>query len=256
MPLVDHLTADILALVRDRQLLPGDRLPAERRLAQELGASRSSVREAIRVLAHQGVLRTRRGGGTYVDGNEPTPDNCAHHKLFATLDPLVSGDPAYRYDVLETRHALEAGTVWHAALRATDDDKARIRQCFDDIAYYRGRGESAQTARADASFHLAIAEASHNAVMLQTMQGMFELLEATVTENRQRMYVLPSTQEQLTAQHETLMEAIFRGDAEAAREAVCSHLEYVHARVRELDEGEARRMRASRLTHHSTYSQS
>lgn len=252
MPLVEHLTDDIRALIRERQLAPGERLPAERQLAQQLGASRSSVREAIRVLVNQGVLRTRRGGGTYVDGQQPTPENRTHHQLFTALDPLVSGDPAYRYDVLEARHALEAGTVWHAALRATDEDKARIRQCFDAIADHQARGDSVQTARADANFHLAIAEASHNAVMLQTMQGMFELLEATVTENRQRMYVLPRTQEQLAAQHQAVMDAVFRGDAEAARQAVCSHLEYVHARVRELDEDEARRMRTSRLTHPST----
>lgn len=246
MRLSDRLAEQLLSLIAERGLKPGDRLPSERQLALDMGASRPSVREAIQQLASQGVLRSRHGGGTYV---QATPDEAAAQAVVLTgpLDQLVSADPEYRYDVLEARHALEGGTAWHAALRATAEDKARIEARFEDMLRFQGSGDPGLSAQADAQFHLAIAEAAHNAVMLQMMRGMFELLRATVTDSRQRMYTLQHTREQLTEQHRQLMDAILRGDAEAARATVWRHLEYVHGSVRALDEDEARRLRSSRL---------
>ncbi len=249
MRLSDRLAEQLLTLITDRGLQPGDRLPAERQLALDLGASRPSVREAIHLLASQGLLRSRQGGGTYLQA--PVADGAAwpRQQLVRTLNDLVSDDPEYRYDVLEARHALEGATAWHAALRATPDDRARIRASFEDLERFQGDDDPDLSSQADARFHLAIAEASHNAVLLQMMRGLFELLRATVTENRQRMYTVQHTHEQLARQHQALMEAILRGDAEAARAAVWQHLEFVHATVRALDEDEARLARSSRLPH-------
>lgn len=247
MRLSDRLVDALLGLIAERSLNPGDRLPSERQLALDLGASRPSVREAIRILASRGLLLSRQGGGTYVQAPPAAAPAGPREQLVRSLGELVSDDPEYRYDVLEARYALEGGTAWHAALRATAEDRARIRARFDDMLRYQGRGDPERSSQADAQFHLAIAEASHNAVLLQMMRGVFDLLRATVTENRQRMYVLQHTQEQLTAQHQMLMQAILDGDAEAARATVWHHLDYVHQSVRALDEDEARRARSSRL---------
>lgn len=246
MRLSDRLAVQLRALIDEQGLKPGDRLPAERRLAEALGASRPSVREAIRQLASQGLLRSRQGGGTYVQAAESAVDWPDRH-LMRPLDELVSDDPEYRYDVLEARYALEGSTAWHAAVRATAQDRQAIMRCFDDMQHFQEQGDPAQAAQADVQFHLAIAQASHNVVLLQMMRGVFELLRATVTENRQRMYQVQHTQDQLTAQHRALMDAILRGDAEAARSAVWQHLEFVHGHVRKFDEDEARLARFSRL---------
>jgi GntR family L-lactate dehydrogenase operon transcriptional regulator len=248
MRLSDRLAEQLQTLIQDRGLQPGDRLPAERQLALDLGVSRPSVREAIRQLASQGLLRSRQGGGTYLQA--PGADGAwPRQQLVRTLNGLVCEDPEYRYDVLEARHALEGGTAWHAALRATPEDRARIEARFEDLQRFHGHENAELSARADAQFHLAIAEASHNAVLLQMMRGLFDLLRATVTENRQRMYTVQHTHEQLVRQHRAVMDAILRGDPEAARDAVWQHLEFVHATVRDLDEDEARRARSSRLAH-------
>ncbi len=246
MRLSDRLVEQLQTLIAEQGLKPGDRLPAERQLAQLLGASRPSVREAIHRLASQGLLRSRQGGGTYLQAPS-TAAAWPGPNLVQPLDELISGDPEYRYDVLEARHALEGGTAWHAALRATPEDRQRIQARFEDMLRFQGGDDPELSSRADAQFHLAIAEASHNAVLLQMMRGVFALLRATVTENRQRMYTVQHTQEQLTLQHRALMEAILKGDAEAARATVWQHLEFVHQSVRTLDEDEARRARASRL---------
>lgn len=247
MRLSDRLVEQLQTLIDEQGLKPGDRLPAERRLAETLGVSRPSVREAIRQLASHGLLRSRQGGGTYVQGREPVTGGWQDRHLVRPLEDLVSDDPEYRYDVLEARYALEGGTAWHAALRATPRDCQAIQQRFEDMVRFQSRGDPDLSAQADAQFHLTIAEASHNAVLLQMMRGVFELLRATVTDSRQRMFTLQHTQDQLTAQHQALMEAILRGDAETARSTVWLHLDFVHGTVRKLDEDEARRARSSRL---------
>ena len=244
MRISDQIADQLQALIASAGLKAGERLPAERQLAADLGASRSSVREAIQKLASQGLVQSRRGGGTFV------LNEMAQWSRESVVDPLsglFQEDPEYRYDVLEARHALEGSTAWHAALRATARDKLRIRECFEATLRFQAGNDPALASRSDAQFHLAIAEASHNLVLLQMMRSLFDLLQATVTQNREKMYTVPETFGQLTVQHEELMRAILDGNPELARDTVCRHLEYVHHSVRTLDEDEARRKRSTRL---------
>ncbi|GAA4005088.1 transcriptional regulator LldR [Comamonas faecalis] len=248
MRLADHVLDKLLTLVQTLQLRPGQRLPAERRLAEQLGVSRTSVREAIQKLISQGVLAARRGDGTYLQA--PATAQWLQGAV-APLVGLMNADPHYRYDVLEARQALEASTAALAAQRATPEDKARIRQQFDIMLRHQQDGDAEQAARADAQFHLAIAEASHNLVLVQVMHSLFSVVLSTVERNRSAMFRLsaPSTQHALTEQHAALMQAIDDGDATRARQCIAAHLDYVHASIQRLDEDLARRERAQRLHH-------
>ncbi|MEG1991589.1 MAG: FCD domain-containing protein, partial [Christensenella sp.] len=100
---------------------------------------------------------------------------------------------------------------------------------------------------ADAKFHLAIAEASHNLVLIQMMRGLFDLLQYNVVLGRRKVYTEAHRFDQLHDQHFQVMHAIERRDPEAARNAVCGHIEFVVQQVRSIDEEDARRQRASRL---------
>ncbi len=246
--LSDRVAEQLRDLINERRLQPGDRLPAERALALELGISRTALREAIAQLASQGLLRARVGGGTYVQG-PPPPERMVVEPLLPYL-PLFQGDPEYRFDVLEIRHALEGATAWHAAQRATDPDRARIREAFEAMMAAHGKHDPAGEARADAAFHLSIAEASHNLILLQVMRGLFELLQSNISQNREKLYTSPRTFEPLSVQHREMMEAVLAGDPERARNAAQDHLEFVHSSLRTIDEDEARRARASRLPPH------
>jgi DNA-binding FadR family transcriptional regulator len=237
---VEQVVDRLQRIVIDRALAVGDRLPAERQLAEELSVSRSSLREAIQKLVSRGVLETRRGGGTYVSGQ---PQDWRRQAIVNPLAQLVQDNPEYRFDVLEIRMALEASAAWHAALRATEQDKARIRDCFERMIASHGSGEVLDEARADAEFHLAIAEASHNAVLLQVMRSLFDLLQVNVSQNLSVLYQEPSVFEPLSGQHEALMQAVVDGKPEAAREAVESHLEYVHETLRRDTDDRARHAR-------------
>lgn len=177
MRLSDKVTEQLHALVRKGQWQPGQRLPGERQLAVELGVSRTSLREAIQRLISQGVLYSRHGDGTYVQS--PGHSFLSPGPL-EPLATLLSQDPEYRYDVLEARAALESSTAWYAALRATPEDKARIRRCFDVMVHHQQSGDYELSARADAQFHLAIAEAAHNVVLLRVMYSLFDLVFSTV----------------------------------------------------------------------------
>ena len=238
--LADDVACRVRALIEEQQLEAGMRLPAERQLAAQLGVSRNSLREALAMLVNEGVLLSRRGGGTFVRWqHEPWSEQ----NIVQPLKTLLADDPDYSFDILEARHAIEASTAWHAAMRATDADKEKIRLCFEAT-----QSEDPDIAsQADVRFHLAIAEASHNVVLLQTMRGFFDLLHSSVKQSRQRMYLVPPVFARLTEQHQAVMEAIVAGDAEAARQAMMGHLGFVHATIKRFDEDQARQARITRL---------
>ncbi|MGI6245770.1 MAG: transcriptional regulator LldR [Pseudochelatococcus sp.] len=243
MRLSDHIADQLEILINARGLKPGDRLPAERKLAEELGVSRSSVREAIQKLASRSRLTSRAGGGTYV--NAPLP-GWSDEAIVDPLAGLFKDNPAYRYDVLEIRHALEGAAAFHAALRATDEDKDKLRTCFDAMIALHDRENPMDEARADATFHLTIAETSHNLVLLQVMRGLFNLLQTNISQNLEKLYTLPRVFEPLSSQHRELMEAVIAGDPERARLAAHVHIDFVHNSLKSIDEDEARRARAFR----------
>lgn len=242
--LVDQLADQLETMISSQQLPSGARLPAERQLAGQLDVSRTSLREAIQKLVSRGVLESRPGGGTFVR----TPARQWRSEVIVDpLTELFQQDPEYRFDVLEIRHALEASAAWHAAQRATEDDKLRIRQHFERMLEASASGGIERDAHADAAFHLAIAEAAHNLVLLQVMRGLFDLLLANVSQNLSVLYGLPRVSEQLASQHRELMDAIVDGDPERARNAALQHLEYVHSTLRREQEDQARRERSHRL---------
>ena len=243
--LADEVADRVRALIAEQQLEAGMKLPAERQLAVQLGVSRNSLREALAKLVSEGVLLSRRGGGTFVRWQH---EAWSEQNIVQPLKTLLNDDPDYSFDILEARHAIEASTAWHAAMRATDADKEKIVLCFEASQ----SDDPDLASQADVRFHLAIAEASHNLVLLQTMRGFFELLQSSVMQSRQRMYTQPAIFARLTEQHQALLDAILTGDADAARQAAMQHLGFVHTTMKSLHEDEARQARITRLPDNDT----
>lgn len=241
--LSDDIVARLEAMILEGTLKAGERLPAERVLAEQFGVSRPSLREAIQKLAAKGLLSSRQGGGTYVCEN-----------LGSTFsDPLMhllENNVDAQRDLLEFRHTLEGSCAYYAALRATDVDRQRLGEAFERLQDCYGRaGEvtRAEEGAADASFHLAIAEASHNAVLLHTIRGLFDLLKRNVVTNIGGMYALRGeTRGMLNAQHRALFEAIMEGRAEDARALSNQHIDYVQEVLADVVQQEAREQRAQR----------
>lgn len=236
--LSDDIVSQLESMILEGSLKAGERLPAERALAEQFGVSRPSLREAIQKLVAKGLLVSRQGGGNYVAA-----------ELGSTFsDPLLhllESNPEAQRDLLEFRHTLEGSCAYYAALRATEPDHQRLREAFEALqaCYAPGsKATRAQEGAADARFHLAIAEASHNAVLLHTIRGLFDLLKHNVVTNIGGMYLQRSeTRDMLMSQHRALFEAIVERRAEAAREISHGHILYVQEVLDEARQ-EARRM--------------
>ncbi|MFW2079059.1 transcriptional regulator LldR [Acinetobacter sp. ULE_I010] len=244
MKVSDKTVQSLRILIEQTHMQVGDRLPAERKLCEQLGVSRSSLREAISQLSSMGMLLSKVGAGTYL---QHLPHNWSQHQIVQPISELIDQDPSYRFDVQEARMILEGGTAWYAAQRATPEDLVKIREYYDQIAHFQSIGDADKASMADAYFHLAIAEASHNLVLIQVMRGFFDLLQYNVVLGRQKVYSESHRFDQLHDQHFQVMDAIERKDPEAARKAVCGHIEFVIQQVRSIGEEDARRERASRL---------
>jgi len=155
----DKAVQSLRVLIEQSNMQVGDRLPAERKLCEQLQVSRSSLREAISQLTSMGMLVSKVGAGTFL---KQLPATWSSYQIVQPISNLMSEDPAYRFDVQEARIILEGGTTWYAAQRATQEDLVNIRHHYDQINHFQALGNDDEAARADAKFHLAIAEASHN----------------------------------------------------------------------------------------------
>lgn len=237
--IAEQIAEQLETMIIEGNMQPGERLPAERTLAEQLSVSRPSLREAIQMLISRGLLQSKPGGGTFIKST-----------LAADFsDPMLTlfrENPEYRFDVLEIRHALEGNAAFYAALRATDEDKVRIREAYDTMIALHGSKDPMDEARADAAFHLSIVEASHNLVLLHVMQGLFTLLQNSISHNLDKLYTIHRVFDPLSEQHEALMNAILASEPEKARKAAQEHLTFVEESLKKIDEEEARKLRSMR----------
>ncbi|WP_334061147.1 FadR/GntR family transcriptional regulator [Limimaricola cinnabarinus] len=205
-------------------LRPGDRLPPERELAERLGVSRPSLREALAELQTRGLVETRAGAGVYISEVIGSAFSPALVRLFASHEEAVSDMVAFRRDI-------EGLAAERAARLGSDSDLAVIDAVFKrmEAAQSRPAANAESEAGLDAEFHLAIVEASHNVVMLHMMRSIYDLLREGVFYNRQVMFRQRTTRASVLEQHRAINEALQARDPEAARAAVAAHLDYVQA---------------------------
>lgn len=201
-------------------LRPGDKLPAERDLAERFAVSRPSLREALGELQGRGLLESRAGAGVYVADVLGSAFSPALIQLFASHDEAV-------FDYLSFRRDMEGLAAERAARHGSDTDLKVIDAIFQKMETALSRRNPTDEAELDAEFHLSIIEASHNVIMLHMMRSMYDLLKQGVFYNRQVMFRQRMTREMLLDQHRNINEAIQRRDPVAAKSAVHEHLDFV-----------------------------
>jgi len=238
-PVDHHKTADAVVeqiedLILKGVLHSGDRLPAERDLAEQLSVSRPVLRDALKLLEERQLIEARRGGGTFVaDLIGP---------IFSeAVVQLIARHPDAVKDYFEFRRGIEAQAAALAARRAAPSDLSRLQEIVRQMQDAHEAEDLPAEARLDVAFHHAVGEAAHNVVMLHTLRSCYRLLENGVFYNRGRLYHHPSARIELLAQHKAIAEAIRSGDADAARRASEDHIDYVRgtlAETRDLDRRE------------------
>jgi len=187
----------------------GERLPSERELAERLGVSRVTLREAIRALSDAGYVESRRGryGGTFVHDTLPGPP-----------EPEGKIDAAGLEDALCLRYVLETGAAEMAAARSLSP--ADRRHLTGTLAEAAG-ADLADYRRKDSRLHLAIAEVTASGSLTTAMADA----RTRVNQLLDRIPLLPPNLEHSNAQHEAIVDAILAGDAPAARQAMAEHIE-------------------------------
>lgn len=201
-------------------LRPGERLPSERELAEKMGVSRPSLREALADLQERSLLVSKAGSGVFVADVLGSAFSDALVKLFASHEEAV-------FDYIAFRRDMEGLAAERAAQMGSDTDLQVIDMIFRKMEAAHTKRNPTDEAGLDADFHLAIIEASHNVIMLHMMRSMYQLLREGVFYNRQMMFRQRTTRETLLDQHRTINAALQARDPAGARAAVAAHLDFV-----------------------------
>jgi DNA-binding FadR family transcriptional regulator len=189
---------------------PGSKIPSEHELARSMGVSRVSLREGVQRLVSLGILETRHGEGTFV--RELTGDI-----YFNPLIPLLALDPADIFYVLEYRRIVERGTAALAAERATEQDLADLEAAYERML--ATRDSVAEFARADLEFHLVLAKATGNPVLIKVNN----VLRSVLSISMENIVSTLGMQDGLHF-HRLLIDAVRARDAVAAERHMQEHV--------------------------------
>lgn len=224
--LSDVVSEQIRTMILDGALLPGQRLPAERELAEQLQVSRPSLREALIRLEADGFIQGLARGGFVVS-------DVTAALVADPLTTLLQQHPDASAAVLELRHVLESITTAYAAERADANDLKRISEAFAALEQAAVAPVRTDIAEHDAAFHRAIAGATHNVALAHVMHGLQQLVRDSMLTSHRLVDYDAHIETELLAQHRAIHDAIVQRDPERGRQAAGAHLDYVQALFRD-----------------------
>lgn len=219
--LYEDIVRQIQDLIADKHLVPGDRLPGERELADVLSVSRASVREALRVLDFLGVVEVRAGEGTFVATHPPAPLDPAVYRLLRERTFLL--------DVLAVRRIVEDEVVRVAASAATRDDFAALDQYLDRREHELADGR--QDVAGDLLFHAMLADASGNPVLGSMMRHLNELW----LRSREKTGRKETSPHRAHRFHRQILAALRRRQSGTARQVMRKHLDDMRTQIERPD---------------------
>ncbi len=217
--LYEQIVAQIEERILNGELRPGDKLPAERELADQFGVSRTAIREAMKALTHSGLVVIQPGRGTFVT-------DISSKVVRHSFDMLVRGSNETGIkDLIEVREILEPEIAALAAVRAGSEDIESMEEAvramdmaMDDLETF---------IEADLDFHLALAQGSNNVLIPALIDTLVELLR----EHRKRAASVEGGMSRGQPHHKIILAAIKNNDANAARNSMRGHLEQVRKEI-------------------------
>jgi GntR family transcriptional repressor for pyruvate dehydrogenase complex len=200
-------------------LKPGDKLPSTKDLAEKFQVGRSTVREALSALKAMGLLEIHQGEGCYVRSIESQDlDLPVFDSLLMNRETVV--------ELIEARKALEISNAGLAAQKRTTEDVAKFEEILRNMEHFLGNETEGE--RSDMLFHLTLAKATHNSLMIRMIDSISTQMQTAIRETRRlQMYSIKTVSKQLWQEHKAIFEAIRDQDAEAAQEAMKRHLFHV-----------------------------
>ena len=227
-PLTEAAIQQMRAMIASGRLSPGSRLPSESELANELGASRNTVREAVRALVTARVLDVRRGDGTYVTSLRP---ELLLEGVAAAVELMQEG---FSLELIGVRRILEPAATALAAARIDDETVHALEGMLDLMEAATSQGERIAH---DAAFHALIATTSGNATLASMLSAVSS---RTIRARAWRGLVEESAGSRTVAQHREILEALRDRDADRAAAGALVHVATTEAWFRQaLAEDEA-----------------
>ncbi len=196
-------------LIAAGEFKPGQRLPAERELAKQLGVSRPSVREALIALEIEGKVEVRVGSGVFV-AERPVP---------VPAEELEEGEGPF--ELIRARSAVEGETAALAARAATAADLEAIEAAVEALGRLAG---APGTDAADREFHLASARATHNGPLLAVVELLWDRGRGAVWKQMEKHFETPELRAATLRDHRAVLDALRGRNGPAARRAMRAHL--------------------------------
>lgn len=213
----EQVVNQIKESIASGELQQGDPLPPERQLMTEMGVSRSSLREAFRVLELLGLIDSVPGKGRFV--RKPRGDNADTRNMPLEDEAVL--------ELMEARRALDPAIASAAAMHAMPSDLMRLRKVLSRTS--RDLEKIELRSQADFDFHLVLAESTHNFVFINIVKMTFNLIMAT----HERIYSLLADKEAFLNEHEAIYEAITDHDVQKAQSLAAGHIERVYRTLQE-----------------------
>ncbi len=224
--LYEQIVQQVEESIHKGAMKPGDQLPPERELAQQFGVSRTAVREAVKALREKGLVEAYPGRGTFITDGTP-------YSVRQSLDRMLKVGQAEGSGFLaEVREILEPEIAGMAATRADAEDLASMREQVGVMD--ESRKDPDAFIEADLDFHLALAEAAANPLILSLIDSIVGLLR----EQRMGIFQVEGGPERGQYHHKKILEAIEHRDAAGAREAMKAHLRQVREDSRRAPSGQ------------------
>ncbi|MDB4868008.1 MAG: GntR family transcriptional regulator [Cohnella sp.] len=203
---------------------PGDKLASVVDLAERFGVGRSTIREALSALKAMGLLDIRQGGGTYVKALPTKPSGEPLAEWMANAESLLH--------LVEVRRVLEAGNASLAARNRTEADLEALRATVTRMQQVLSDDRAGE--QADTDFHLLLAEATHNPLLIDLTRSLSEQLGRSMKDTRALwFYADRHSAEQLLEEHEGILQAVTLRDERQASERTEKHLSKVEQVLRE-----------------------
>jgi GntR family transcriptional regulator, transcriptional repressor for pyruvate dehydrogenase complex len=223
--LYEQIVQQVEESIHKGALKPGDQLPPERELAEQFGVSRTAVREAVKALREKGLVEAYPGRGTFItDGSSYT--------IRQSLDRMMRSGHEGFTSLAEVREILEPEIAALATTRASEEDLASMREQV--AAMDAAKRDPEAYIEADLDFHLALAEAADNAIILSLIDSIVGLLR----EQRMGIFQVDGGPERGQYHHKRILEAIEHRDPVGAREAMKAHLKQVREDSRRAPSGQ------------------
>jgi GntR family transcriptional repressor for pyruvate dehydrogenase complex len=213
--LYEQIVKQIEESISNGSLKLGDQLPAERELAHQFGVSRTAVREAVKTLREKGLVEAHPGRGTFIT-------NSNSHSIWHSLDRMIrDGQPEAMIHLVEVREILEPEIAALAAARAHKEDLASMTEAVELMD--NSKQDPDAFIEADLDFHLALAEAASNPLILSLIDSIVGVLR----EQRMGIFAVEGGAQRGQYHHKKILEAVEHRDATGAREAMRAHLRQV-----------------------------